>query len=164
MRLGALEQVVLALGLCRLHLLQVLLDALQPLLNLAEIVDDQVEVNVLDIAQGIDGPHVRNRVVFESAHHVGQRIHIAQVGGEGGFVQRFLAERRNIGVLDAGVHQLLGVVQRGQAVKAIIGDFGDAEMGLARIAVGALRHLLLGQHYEQRCLAYLRQAYDSGFH
>jgi hypothetical protein len=62
------------------------------------------------------------------------------------------------------MHQLLGIVKGGQPVKAVVRNFGDAQMRLARIAGGALRYLLLGQHYEQRCLAYLGQAYDSGFH
>ena len=107
---------------------------------------------------------MRNGVVLEGAHHVRQRVNVAQVGGEGGLVQRLLAERRDIGILNAGVDQLLGVVERGQAIETVVGDLGDAEMRFARIAMRALRHRLLGQHDEQRCLAHLRQAYDSGFH
>ena len=90
---------------------------------------------------GSIGPNVRNGVVLEGANHVRQGVHIAQVGGESSFVQRLLAERRDVSILDAGVHQLLGVVERGQAIETIVGDFGDAEMGLARIAMRALRHL-----------------------
>ena len=108
--------------------------ALQPLLHLAEIVDDEVEVDVLDVAQRIDGPDVRNGVVLEGAHHVGQRVNVAQVGGEGGLVQRLFAERGDVGILHAGVDQLLRVVERGQAVEPVVGNLGDAEMRLARIA------------------------------
>ncbi len=163
MRLGADQQVVLAFDLVRLHLLAVFFDALQALLDLSEIVHDEVEVDVFDVAQGVDGPDVSNRVVLEDAHHVRQRVDVAQVGGEGGLVQRLFGERGHVGVLDAGVNQLLGVVECSQAVEAIVGNAGDAEMGLARIAA-ALRHLLLGQHDKERSFAYLRQADDAGFH
>jgi hypothetical protein len=37
-------------------------------------------------------------------------------------------------------------------------------MGFARIAVTGMRNVGLGQDLEQRCLAHLRQADDSGFH
>jgi hypothetical protein len=37
-------------------------------------------------------------------------------------------------------------------------------MSFTRIAVCALRYLLLGQHDEEGSLAYLGQAYDAGFH
>ena len=106
---------------------------------------------------------MRDGVIFEGAHHVGQRVHIAQIRGEGGFVQRLLAQRRHVGKLDAGMHQLLRVIQRSQAVEAVVGDLGHPQMRLARIPA-ALRYLLLGQHHEQRRLAHLWQAYDSGFH
>ncbi len=108
--LARFSRSILALGLGRLHLLQVFLDALQPLLHLAEIVDDEVEINVLNVAQRIDCADVRDGVVLEGANDVGQRINIAQVGGEGSLVQRFLAKRRDIGILDAGMHQFLRVV------------------------------------------------------
>ncbi len=163
MNLGAFQQVVLALQLRRLHLLQVFLDTLEPLFHLSEIVNDEVEINVLDIAQWIDGTNMSDGVVFKGAHHVGQSVHIAQVRGEGGFVQRLLAQRRHVGKLDTGVHQFLGVVERGQAIQAIVGDLGYPQMRLAWIAA-TLRYLLLSQHHEQRRFAHLGQANDSGFH
>jgi hypothetical protein len=61
------------------------------------------------------------------------------------------------------MYQFLRVIQRGQAVEAVVGDFGHPQMRLARIS-RALSYLLLGQHHEQRRLAHLWQAYDSGFH
>ena len=106
---------------------------------------------------------MRNRVIFEGAHHMSQCVHVAQVRGEGGFVQRLLAQRCNVGKLDAGMHQLLRVIEYGQPVEAVVGYLGHPEMCLARISA-ALRYLLLSQHHEQRCLAHLWQAYDSGFH
>ena len=145
-------------------LLQVLFNTLQAFFHLAEIVDDQVEINVLDVAQRINRPNVGDGVVLEGTNDVSKRVNVTQVGRECGFVQRLLAERRHIGVFDAGVDQFLRVVQRGQPVEAVVGDFGDAEMGLARIAVRALRHRLLGQHDKERSLAHLWQAYDAGFH
>jgi hypothetical protein len=61
------------------------------------------------------------------------------------------------------MNELLGIALGSEAVETIVGYLGDAEMRFARIA-RTLRHLLLGQHYEQGSLAYLWQAYDAGFH
>ncbi len=163
MNLGALEQLVFSLQLGGAHLLQVFFQALEPLFHLAKVGDDEVEVDVLDVAQRIDRPNMRDRRIVEDAHHMSQRIDIAQVGGEGGFLQSFLAEGGDVGVLDAGMHQLLGVVERGQAVEPVVGNFGDTEVRLARIA-RTLRDVLPGEHDEERSFAYLRQADDSGFH
>ena len=99
----------------------------------------------------------------EGADHVGEGVDVAKIGGEGGLVQGFFRERGNVSVFDAGVDELAWVALSGQAVEAVVGNLGDAEVGLARIA-RALRHLLLGQHDEERSLAYLGQAYDAGFH
>ena len=112
---------------------------------------------------GSIGPTWGIGVIFESADHVSQRVYVAQVRGKRRFVQSLFAQGRDIGVLHAGMDQFLRVVERRQTVQAVVGNLGDAQMRLARIAA-ALRHLLLGQHYEQRGFAYLRQAYDSGFH
>ena len=162
--LARIEQVMFALDLRRLHLLQVFLHALQALLDLAQIVDDEVEVDVLDVAQRIDGADVRDGVVFEGADDVGQRVDVAEVGREGGLVQRFFARaRRRRRTRRWRGSSFLRVVKRGQAVETVVGNLGDAEMRLARIAA-ALRHLLPGQHNEERSFAYLRQAYDAGFH
>ncbi len=49
------------------HLLQILLQPLQALLDLRQVRNHQIEFDILDIAQRIDRSHVRNRVVFESA-------------------------------------------------------------------------------------------------
>src|SRR5271169_5375614 len=61
------------------------------------------------------------------------------------------------------MRQLLGIVERGQAVEAVVGNLGDADVRLARVA-GLRRKMRLGQNAKQRCLAYLGQADNAGFH
>src|SRR5271165_4845866 len=94
---------------------------------------------------------------------MGESVNVSQVGGEGGLLQRLLAKCGDVGILHAGMNQLPGFVERGQAVETIIGHLGDTEMGFARTA-RAMGYRLLRQHYEQRSLAYLGQADDSSFH
>ena len=86
MRIGALQQLEFFFEFRRLHLLEIFFQALQPLFDLAEIADHQVELDILDVAQGIDLRHQRNRGVFEHAHHVGERIDLAKVADVGSFL------------------------------------------------------------------------------
>ena len=95
---------------------------------------------------------------------MGQRIHIAQVADVGAFFERFLADGADVDVFDGGVGELLRVVQRGQPVEAVVGNFGDADVGLARVGIGLVGKIRLGENAEQRCLAYLGQANDASFH
>ena len=161
---GAQEQGVFALELAGALLLQVFLDALEALLDLGQVADHQVELDVLDVAQGIDGADVRNGVVFKGAQHVNERVDVAQAGEEGGFLQGFLADGGDVDVFDGGEGGLLGRVEGGELVEPLVGHARHADVRLARIGVAALFELGLGQDLEQRCLAYLRQADDAGFH
>ena len=68
-----------------------------------EVADHQVELDVLDVAQRIDGADVGDGVVFEGAQHVDQRIHVAQAGEERGLLQRLLADGGDVGVFHRGV-------------------------------------------------------------
>jgi hypothetical protein len=95
---------------------------------------------------------------------VGERIHLAQVADVGRFLERVLANGADVDVFHRGVGQLLGVVERGQPVEAVVGNLGDADVRLARIGMGLGRKMRLGQDAEQRCLAYLGQANNAGFH
>ena len=80
-----------------------------------------------------------------------------------GFLQGFLTDGADVHILDRGVSQLLGVVKRGQPVEAVVGNFGDSDVRFAGIGVRR-RKMRLGKDAKQRCLAYLGQANDAGFH
>jgi len=86
------------------------------------------------------------------------------MGEIGGFFESILADGAHVHVFDGSVGQLLGVVERGQAVEAVVGHFSDADMGLARVGIGLLGEMRLGQNAKERCLAYLGQADDASFH
>ena len=94
--------------------------------------------DVAGVAQGIDGPDVRDRVVVEGAQNVSEGVDVAKVGEEGGLLQRLLADGGNVGVLDLRMHELARVEQLGKAVEAVVGNGGDADVGLARIGVAAV--------------------------
>src|SRR5581483_4429694 len=162
-RFGTLQELKFFFQFRRLHLLEIFFQALQTFFDLTEIADHEVEFDVLDIAQRIDGTDVWNGVVFEGANHVGERVHRAQVAEESTFLERFLADRSEIDVLDGGMGQLFWAVHGGKAVKTVVGNFGDADVGFARVVARA-GSLGLGENPKQRCLAYLGQADDANFH
>ena len=85
MSFGAFQQIKFLLQLCGAHFFQILFQALQPLFDLTQITDHKVEFDVPDVAQGIDGSDMRDRRIFEGAHDVGERVHIAQVADVGSF-------------------------------------------------------------------------------
>jgi len=74
-RVGALEQVELFFEFRRLHLLQVFFQALQPLFDLAQIADHEVKLDILNIAQRIDGSDVRDCGIVKGPQDVGERVH-----------------------------------------------------------------------------------------
>ena len=133
MGVGALEQFEFFFQFRRLHLLQIFFQALETFFDLAEIADHEIELDVLDVAQGIDLRHERNRGIFENADHVGERVDLTQMADVGGLFQRVLADSADVDVFDGGVGQFLGVVERGQTVEAVVGNFGDADVRFARI-------------------------------
>ena len=93
-----------------------------------------------------------------------ERIDAAQVGDVGGLFQRFLADGAHVNVFDRRMRQLLRVIERGQLVEALVGNFGHSYMSFARIRKSWSGKIRLGQYAEQRCLAHLRQADNSSFH
>ena len=131
--LALMSKLVFFFEFGRSHLLQIFFQALETLFDLAEVADHQVEFDVLDVAQRIDRADVRDGVVFKGAQHVGEGVDLAQVADVGGLLQRFLADGADVDVLDGGVGELLGVVEGGQAVQAVVGNLGDADVRLARI-------------------------------
>src|SRR6185369_17319605 len=139
-------------------------ETFETLLDLAEIADHHVEFDVLDIPQGIDvALGVRDGRVVKGTYHVRERVHLAKVGEEVGFLEGFLANGGDVHILNGRVGGLLRGVERGEFVETLVGNGGDAEVCFARAAVSG-SDVNLGKDFEQRCFAYLRQADDSTFH
>ena len=128
-----------------------------------KIVDQQIEIEVLDVAERIDLAHVRDGWIVEGADHVREGIHIAEIGSEGRLLQRLLADGRDVGVLHPCVDELLRIEEHRQFVEPLIGDDRHAEVGFSRVR-GSVGDIGFRQHDEERGFAYLRQAYNSGFH
>src|SRR5579864_1560946 len=93
---------------------------------------------------------------------MGQGVNLAKLADVGGFLQRVLTDRAHVHVFDGGMGELLRVVERGQAIEAVVWNLGDADMGLSRIGLGG--EMGLSENLKQRSLAYLRQSNDSSFH
>ena len=74
-----------------------------------------------------------DRVVLKGAQDVYQSIHLAQVADVGGLLERVLADGAHVHVFNGGVRELLRVVQGGESVEAIVGNFGDADVSFARV-------------------------------
>ena len=164
MGFGLDQQLIFLLQIWRAHFLEVFFQALQPFFDLAEIADHEVEFDILDVAQGIDRADMRDGGIFESAQDVDQRVHVAEMADVGGLLQRFLANGAHVHVFDGGVGEFLGVVESGQLVEALVGNFGHADMRLAGVRIRLFGEMRLGEDAKQRCLAYLGQADDAGFH
>jgi hypothetical protein len=124
--------------------------ALQPLFDLAQIADHEIEIDVLNVAQWIDRADMRNRVVLKRAQYVNERIHLAQVADVGSLFQRVLADGTYVHVFDRGVRELLRVIERGQLVEALIWNLGDSHVGFTRVRKRVLGEIRLGQNSEQR--------------
>ena len=96
-----------------------LLDAL---LDDAQVGQGELQLELLDVAPGIDGQQrVRHGVVGEGAHHVQQGVGVAQAGqlvGRDVRVGRALrghGGRRQVHVGDVGGHLALGAKDAGQS-------------------------------------------------
>src|ERR1700685_3819901 len=62
------------------------------------------------------------------------------------------------------MRQLLRAVERGQPVEPVVRNFRDADVRFARVGACLFGKVRLGENLKQRCLAYLRQANNAGFH
>src|SRR3984957_10106855 len=101
--LATQEQGVLFFEVRRTHLLQIFLQPLQALFHLGKIGEDEVEVDILDIAQRVNAADAGNGVVFKRAQHMDQRVVVAQVSEEGALLERFLAHGSYVRVLHRGI-------------------------------------------------------------
>src|SRR5450432_182919 len=159
---GALEQSEFLFQLGRAALFQVFFQALQAFFRLAEVADDEVEVNVLDVAQRIVFSDVRNGGIVEGTQHVGEGVDGAEVGDVGGVFESVLPDGAYVDIFNGGMHQFLGIALRGKAVEAVVGNLGDADVGFA--GVGVCGSAGLGQNAKEGGLANLGKSNNSGFH
>ena len=142
------KQRLLALQVAGAALLQVFFESIKTLFHLGQIAEHQIEFNALDVPQRVDRPHMRNGVVLEGAQHVNERVHIAQAGEEGGLFERLLPDGRHVNVLDSSVGCFLRRVERRELVQPLVWNPCHADVLFARIRVGLLFELGLGQNLE----------------
>src|SRR5437773_12049794 len=107
---------------------------------------------------------MRNGRIIEGTHDVCQRVHVAQMPEVSAFFQCFLADGTHVDVFDRGMRKFFWLIDRRQAIETIVGDFGDAYVGLAWIGVSMIRKISLGEDSKKRGFADLRQSNDARFH
>ena len=165
MRLKRLEDlhVLIQLLVC----LGGLAGALQTALQMLDVREDQLEVDGLDVARGIDRAlDMDDVIIIKAAHDVDDRVHLADVGQE--LVAQALAlaraahQTRDIHKLDHRRGGLFRVVQVGQRLEPLIrhGDHADVGVDRAEGVVGALR-ARLGDRIEQSGLADVGKPHDT---
>jgi hypothetical protein len=145
---GTEKKSLLALELAGAALLEVFFETFEALLDLAEVADDEVEVDVLDVAEGVDGAYVGDGIVLEGAQDVNERVDVAQAGEEGGFFEGLFADGGDVGVFDGGVGCLFRVVKGREFVESGVRYSCDADVLLAGIGVSLLFEFGLGEDLE----------------
>ena len=141
-----------------------------PAVDNLEVREDQLEVDGLDVADGIDAAvDVNDIVVVEAADDVNDRVALADVGEE--LIAQTLALRRaahqprDVDELDDGGGVFFGVIHFGENVQPLVRDGDDADVGVDRAEgiVGGLR-ARVGQRVEERALPHVRKSDDAEFH
>ena len=138
--LEAQEERALGHVLRLVRLLDVGLEPLEAPLHGAEVGEDELELEHLRVAPGVDrAVGVGGRLRLEGAHHVHERVHPAQGGQVHERRPLALRDAGDVHVLDGGERLLLRLEDLGQAVDARVGDAGDAQRALpgARPAAAA---------------------------
>ena len=128
---GPLQQLEFSLQVGRAHLLEILFHALHAFFNLPQIADHKVEFDVLNVAQGVNGSDVRNRIVFKGAHHVNDRVHLAQMAEVGRLLQCLLPDGTEINVVNRRVRKLFWIVLRREPVETVVGNFCNSDVCVA---------------------------------
>ena len=142
-------------------LLDLRLEPLEPPLHHLEIGQDQLGLQIVDVAARIGGGA---RGVGERAHHVQQRVGVAELLGLEP-LPLALRDAGEVHHLEGGVGRLLRLEQRGQPVDARVGHPRHARVHLAaRGAERRGRDGRAGQQVEQRGLAALGKADEPDLH
>ena len=162
-RLGAGEDLELVVQAGVLDLLAVFFEALEAFLNHHEVAEDQLGLDVLQVAHGIDGAFfVGDGGILEEAQDVGHGVDHAQAGQIGRIAQGLFGDGREIQVLDGGVRDLGGGENARQLSQARVGHLGHAQARLH--GADASGFVDTGEDGEERCLAYHGQADNGCFH
>ena len=169
-----LEQGRLALvrlALCRGAVAARATEPLQPAVHDRQIRQDELQVELLEVPPGVDGPGcMRQRWVVPRADHVEQRIGVAKSGEVlrrkllGAHVA--LGGRRRSGqvhVRHVRVDDLLGVEDPGEAVQPRIRDLDDAHVELQPAKAAGL-DVAPGERVEDGGLARAGQPDDRDLH
>ena len=138
-----LEHLGLALELHHMPLAEVAADPLQPPLDNHEVLEDELLLDVAQVAQRVDRAHrMGNRIVVERPDHDHQRIDRAQLGKiEGSVPTVLLGDSRHIHVAHRGRGGLVRTVHRTEGVEPRVGYLGDADLHApmaGRCCVGTL--------------------------
>ena len=144
-----------------------------PAVHHLQVRHDQLQVNGLDISQGIHrhvgagiGHHMHDVLVVEAAHHMDNGVGAADVFQELVAQARALAgalhQARYVHKLDDGRSLFIGLVHLRQLVQPLIRHSHHAHVGLdgAEGVVGALR-TGVGDGVEQCRFAHVGQAHDT---
>ena len=100
----ALQDLELVVEVGVLDLLAVPVEAFQALLDHHQVAEDQLGLDIVEVAQRVDRALlVRHGVALEDAEHVGQGVHHAQAAQVARLAQSFLGDGREVEVLDGGV-------------------------------------------------------------
>ena len=142
---------------------------MQSFFHAVQVCQAQFGLDHFDVGDGVDlARHVNHVVVFKAAHHIHNRIGLADVGQK--LVAQTFAgagpghQTSNVDKLHDGGHDAFGLHNGGQLRQAQIGHLNHAHIGFdgAKRVVFS-RDAGLGQGIEQGGLADIGQADDAAF-
>jgi hypothetical protein len=146
------------------RLLQIALETLEAPFDDAKVGKDQLVLHRAHVTRRIDGSRrVRHRGIAKHADHVQERVGVAE---RSDVEQRRGTRLRagcaaHVGELDGGRHVLLRVEQRRQAIEAIVGHAGDADVRFL-FAAGAGGFAGAGEQLKESSLARRRESNEAG--
>ena len=143
--------------------------AVEPLLDRAEVGERELELDHLAVAHRVHrSHHVQHVVVVEAAHHVDDRVGLADVReelvAEPLALRRALHEPGDVDELDGGRHRALRLDDLRQRVESRVGHVDAAHvrlLGRERVVRG--QHAGGGEGVEERRLADVGKADDAEF-
>ena len=163
--LDALEQRVLALALL-LADAQLLAEPLHAVLDDGEVVEDELGLEVAQVARRVHAVGRGLQVALEVAHHGQERVAVAHAREQVGLGGRAGRERLAAAAGRAAVHELdlrvgglLRLEDRGEPVHALVGHAHHAQLLAPRL--GGVRPGALHEDLEERALAGARQTEDA---
>ena len=143
--------------------------ALHAFLHRIQIGQRQFGIDGLDVRQRIDAAgDMHDVLVLEAAHHVGDVIHLADVGEK--FIPQSFAlgraghEAGDVHEFDRGREDFFGFGDLRELLQARVRHLDDTDVRVDRAEGIILRgDARLGERVEERGLAHVRQADDAAF-